>query len=189
MSKILVAGLDGSKANFGMARMALDLDTLELTVDDLLLIKTEITKVKNIRTSSDDLRRAREVYQGLVPFLKDCVVAFGEVPYGGKSADACRGFGITTGIYACLPVPMIEVTQGEVKKAAVGTRTASKQEMIEWASERWPNAPWLRERDKPDGRLINDNEHLADACAIAYCGVGLQSFKQLIAIHRAAIAA
>ncbi|SCW95859.1 hypothetical protein [Ancylobacter rudongensis] len=188
MSKVLIAGLDGSKTNFGVARLLLDIDTLELTVDDLLLVKTEKDKSKQVRKSSDNLKRAQEIAVGIRPALQGCVSAFIEVPSGGQSYDAVLGFGIVIGLYASLTIPTIEVSPGETKLASVGTRTASKQEMIEWAVENYPKAPWRV--TKRGGVMVPtlDNEHLADAIAIAHAGIRTPAFRQTLAILTASSA-
>lgn len=185
MTKILVAGLDGAKANFGITRMTYDLVTGELAVDGLKLIETQKSSAKTVRVSSDNLRRCREIAEGIRDGIQGCTVAFGEVPFGGKSADAVHAFGMVIGLYASLPIPMIEVMPQETKLATVGTKTASKEEMIEWAFETYPNAPWLT--TKRGGAMVPvlKNEHLADAAAIVHAGVKTPAFQQTIAILRA----
>lgn len=185
MAKVRVAGLDGSKRNFGIAIIDIDVDTLEMEVVDLVLIKTEKDQTKQVRKSSDNLARAQEIAIGLDAKLDSVSSAFVEVPSGGKSYEAVLGFGIVIGLYASLKVPVIEVSPSETKKAAVGTRTASKQEMIDWAVAKFPAAPW-RTR-KLYGAIVptNDNEHLADAVAIVHAGINTPAFKQTIAILKA----
>lgn len=185
MSKIRIAGLDGSKTNFGVALLDLDLDTMEIDVADLLLFKTEKTKGKQVRMSSDNLRRAQEVAGPLRSALKDCITAFVEVPSGGQSYDAVLGFGIVIGIYASIEIPVIEVSPSETKLAAVGTRTASKEEIIEWGMEKFPAAPWRMVKRKGVMVPTKDNEHLADGVAIAHAGIRVPSFKQTLAILQA----
>jgi Holliday junction resolvasome RuvABC endonuclease subunit len=182
--KIKVLGLDGAKANFGIATMVYDMDTGGLDVEDLLLVETEKTKSKQVRVSSDNLRRCREIAEAVRDKTIGCVVAFGEVPTGGQSADACMAFGMVIGIYASLTIPMIEVSPAETKLATVGTRTASKEEMIEWAYERYPNAPWLLTKRQGVMVPIAKNEHLADACAVVHAGIKTQEFQKVIAIAK-----
>lgn len=178
MSKIRVAGLDGSKANFGISLLDLDLSTMELSVVDMILIKTAKTKNKQVRSSSDNLRRAREVALPLRDALKGCAAVFVEVPSGGQSYDAVLGFGTVIGLYASLELEPIEVSPSETKMAAVGTKTASKEEIIEWAMEKFPDANWRMR--KLHGKMVptKDNEHIADGCAIAHAGLLLPSFQQ-----------
>ncbi len=189
MASVKIAALDGSKSNFGVAVLDLDLDTLELTPTELRLITTEKSKSKQVRKSSDNLDRATVITQELPELLKDCVAVFVEVPSGGQSYDAALGFGTVIGIYAgiagMLNKNLVEVSPSETKLAAVGTRTASKQEMIEWATTKYPAAPWLRARGSATGAFTHANEHLADAVAIAHAGINVPSFRQTLTLLKA----
>ncbi|WP_276122618.1 hypothetical protein [Pararhizobium qamdonense] len=178
--KIKIAGLDGSLRNFGIAKMLYDTDTGALSVDDLLLIETEKEQTKKMRASSDTFERAKKLAEQADAFTKDCVVTFAEVPFGGKSYDAVLGFGIVIGIYASLTVTPEEVAPAQTKIAAVGTRTASKEEMIHWAFNLYPDAPWLT--TKRGGVMVptQKNEHLADGCGVVHAGIKLPSFRQAI---------
>lgn len=189
MGKILVAGLDGSLRNFGVATAWLDTETLEIEIKDLMLFKTENDKSKQVRKSSDNLMRAQSIYRGVKEGLRGCTSAFLEVPSGGQDYKSVLGFGIVIGIYAGLdPVPVCEVSPNETKLAAVGTRTASKQEMINWAVEKFPNAPWRTRKLKGELVPTNDNEHLADAVAVICAGIRTPAFQQTIAMLNASMA-
>lgn len=194
MSIIKVAGIDPAFANFGMVKMTYNLLTGELKILDLQLIQTErlSTKIKTLRKNSDDLRRAQELIKGqegqigFHDFVADCAVAFAEIPSGAKDANAARALGIATGAVASCPIPLFEVQVAEAKLAAVGTKTASKDEMVEWAYAEYPDAPWHTHKSK--GVIVptvGKNEHLADAAAIVTAGVGLSEFKKLAAMWRA----
>lgn len=186
MAQVKIAGLDGSKTNFGIAIMTLDTETMELSVDELVLLKTEKEQNKQVRKSSDNLIRSQYIARGLDEAIKNCTIAFFEVPSGGQSHDAVLGFGIVIGLYASIKIPTAEVSPAETKLAAVGTRTASKEEMMEWARAQYPDAPWrLQTRNGKTwkiGDMMADNEHLADAVAIVHAGILTPSFKQTIAI-------
>jgi len=184
MAKILIAGLDGSLRNFGVALMWLDTETLELSIHDLVLIKTAKSKDKKVRSSSDNLSRALELKNGVHAALRGVTTAFYEVPSGGQDYNAVLGFGIVIGTYAGLPVPGAEVSPFETKLNAVGTRTASKDEMIEWAFNKYPMAPWRTRKLKGEIVPTKDNEHLADAVAIVEAGIKTPSFQQTLAILR-----
>lgn len=184
MPKIKVAGLDGAKANFGIAKMIYDTDTGELNIVSIRLVETQALKGKHVRVSSDNLRRAREIADVLKEELKDCAMAFGEVPTGGQSADAVLSFGIVIGLYASLAIPMVEVSPSETKKAAVGTSTASKEEIIEWAMEKYPDAAWFTKKRKGVISPTAKNEHVADAAAIVHAGVKTQEFRVHAALFK-----
>lgn len=185
MGKILIAGLDGSLRNFGVATAWLDLQTLAIEIKDLILVKTEKSKDKKVRSSSDNLSRAMELKNGVHAAMRGVTTAFYEVPSGGQDYNAVLGFGIVIGTYAGLPVPGAEVSPYETKLNAVGTRTASKEEMIEWAFAKYPVAPWRTRKLKGEIVPTKDNEHLADAVAIIEAGILTPSFQQTLAILRA----
>lgn len=182
MAKIKVAGLDGSLRNFGVTILEYDTDTEALDVVGVHLIETQKSKDKKVRVSSDNLARSQELNEGVKEAIKDCVVGFAEVPSGGQSYDAVLGFGIVIGIYGGLPIPLIEVSPSETKKAAVGTRTASKEEIIDWAFTKWPDADWFTV--KRGGQMVptKKNEHVADGAAIAHAGIRTPQFRQVAAI-------
>jgi hypothetical protein len=166
-----------------MAKLELDLDTMTLGVLDLELIDTERMVNKSVRQNSDDLRRSREIIKLFHAFVGDCSLAFAEIPSGAQSARAALSFGISIGLLASCPKPLIQVQPFETKMATVGTKTASKEEMIIWATEKFPDAPWLRAKGGKK-QVLNSNEHLADAVAIAHAGIATDQFLQLMAMRR-----
>lgn len=190
--RVKISGMDGSLRNFGVAVVSLDVETMEMSVEELVLLKTEKGKEKTVRKSSDNLERAQSIATGLEEVLKGSISVFAEVPSGGQSYDAVLGFGIVIGLYASVKVPLLEVSPSETKKAAVGTRTASKQEIIEWAAEKFPTAPWRRYKRNgakfKKGDLMQDNEHLADAVAIVHAGIKTPAFQQTLQILRSQVA-
>lgn len=183
--RIRVAGLDPALRNVGIARMMLDLGTLELELEDLVLIQTEKMTGKVVRQNSDDLRRAVEIHRGLHAALQDCRICFAEVPSGAQNARAGLSFGMAIGILASCPIPLIEVMPVETKLAAVQSKTASKPQMISWATSLYPNGAWIRARGNPKGAFTLDNEHLADACGIVHAGIATPEFKRLLALWKA----
>lgn len=187
---MLVAGIDPSLRSFGMARLDLDLNTLKLTVLDLKLIETDKQSSKTVRQNSDDLRRAIQLNEGFHEFIADCKFVFAEIPTGAQSARAMYAFGLVVGVISSLKIvkkPLIQVQPFETKLATVGTKTASKEEMIEWADEAYPDAPWMRV--KKTNKMLGKNEHLADAVAVAHAGLKTDQFLQImemVAAKRAA---
>lgn len=185
MHKVKVAGLDPGFCNFGIALFDLDLGTMELDLLDLMLIESEPeTKTKVVRKNSDDLRRAIHQRKGFFNAVKGCAVGFAEIPSGAQDSRAAMGFGISIGLVACSPIPIIQVQVADAKMAAVGTKTASKEEMIEWAMERYPDGPWLMKKRKGVLSPTAKNEHMADACAIAQAGLQTAEFEQLASMLR-----
>jgi hypothetical protein len=79
---------------------------------------------------------------------------------------------------ACLPVPLVPVTPLEAK-AITGSKHADKEDIIKWAYDQFPLAPWfLSKRSNkmniitPEGMyLMNKNEHVADSMAVVFAGL------------------
>lgn len=185
MPKIRFAALDGSLRNFGIAKLDYDTDAAPdqaLTVHSLRLVETEKSKNKAVRSSSDNLMRAQSIGRVIREELADCAMVFAEVPSGGQDYNAVLGFGIVIGLYAGIVQPVIEVSPAETKMAAVGTKTASKEEMINWAVEKFPAAPWLTVKRKGVMVPVQKNEHLADAVAIAHAGICTPTFRQTLSL-------
>lgn len=178
---ITVVGLDPSLSNFGMVKGTLDMNVGKLTITDMQLIETSsINKnKKTVRQNSKDLQRARAICDGMSAFIDDAEYIFVEIPVGSQSARAMASYGISIGILASIGIPMFQVTPYEVKEAATGTKTATKQQMIDWAVKKYPFAPWLRHNNK----VTQKNEHLADGIAAIHAGVKTDEFKQVRTIY------
>jgi Holliday junction resolvasome RuvABC endonuclease subunit len=195
MGSILVAGLDPAMANFGFAKMRLDLDTLGLSLEGVRTVSTVkmAGKGKVVRQNSDDLRRSRELHDAFHAEILGCTIAFGEIPSGAQHARSALGFGVALGVLASCPVPIIEVMPVETKVASVGSKTAEKPEIIAWAAATYPHIDWLTYQSdvivkgklkRKKGDLHDDNEHAADATAAVHAGIQTQQFKQLLALWR-----
>lgn len=183
MPVITAIGVDMALANMGLVRARVDLVTLEVQAFDLRLVVTSRNMGKNVRSSSIDMERARHLGRELVSFSAGASVAFAEVPSGSQSAIAAKSLGIALGVLSQCPLPIVEVSPMEVKNLFAAKRTVPKSEIIEWATSKWPDAPWLRTRRKGQLVLTQDNEHLADACATIVAGIKTQQFKLLTALH------
>lgn len=187
MSDIIrVIGLDPALANFGMVKGVIDLGSCALTVESVLLVETAKDGSKQVRKGSDDLRRCREIVEAMRSFCDGATLGFAEVPSGGaKSANALKALSMATALLGACPVPLIEVQPSEVKMATVGKKTAAKEDMIEFAIEKHPEAEWLTY--KRHGKLLyaDKNEHIADAVCSIYAGMKTQQFAHLVATMRA----
>lgn len=172
---IKVLGIDPALRNFGFCVATVDVENdCIVSIDNLYLSKTEDERGKTVRRNSDDLRRAKEHVKTLKQLSEGVTVAFAEVPVGSQSARAMASYGVCIGVLASCPIGLFEVTPSEVKQRTVGVKTATKDEMIEWATERFPSAPWLRH----NGRIKKDNEHLADATAAIVAGLQTKQWQQ-----------
>lgn len=176
MSLITVVGIDAAFSNMGFATMAVDTTKERIVgLSRLRLVSTEGQHKKEVRKSSDDLRRARELHDAMTSECHNAFVAMAEVPSGSQSSRASWSLGIAVGILAGCPIPIIQVSQLEVKLASIGKKTASKDEIIEWAMALYPHDGWLHHK----GRPTKANEHLADAVAIIHAGMRTETFKML----------
>jgi len=184
-TSIKVVGLDPAFSNFGIAVAEITLPTFDINITGLSLLKTTKQSGKLVRVSSDDLRRGKEIYEFFKSKCGTASLVFSEIPSGSQSAIASKGLGIALGILTSCPVPIIEVTALEVKKAAVGKKNATKQEMIDWATSKYPKADWLTKKRNGKTTFTNDNEHLADAIAVIHAGIMTPQFKQVIDMFKA----
>jgi Holliday junction resolvasome RuvABC endonuclease subunit len=183
-----IIGIDPSLRNFGIVRATLDVNSLTFKVDGMRLVESEdnAAKQKTVRKNSDDLRRAKLLYDGMMEECKGAQFAFVEVPVGSQSARAMASYGICVGVLSACPIPIIQVTPSEVKLAGTGYKTAEKSEMIEAAVKEFPEAIWLTRKVKGETKLLNDNEHLADACFAIKAGLKSTEFRSVMALFKAA---
>lgn len=109
-----------------------------------------------------------------------------EIPVGSQSARSMASYGICIGVVASIDKPLIQVTPAEVKLVATGSKTASKDDMIKWATEMYPEGQWLTTNKKGVVSFVNKNEHMADAIAAMHAGVKTDQFKGMLSAFRAA---
>lgn len=163
----------------------------EIRIEDIGLITTENeTKKKNVRASSDTVRRCRVTAHGLMDVMDTYKpeIIFVETPSGSQNANAMKSYGATCQLIAFMNPDPIEVSPIEAKLASVGTKTASKEEIIRWAYKKYPNLEWHTSRggiDVGEVKLAKDNEHIADSIAIAYAGILTPEFVRLKSIINA----
>jgi Holliday junction resolvasome RuvABC endonuclease subunit len=175
--------VDISLTNLGTVITTFDTESDKvISLDTVRLTSTDGQAGKTVRKNSDDLRRARMLVRGLRVMSQACRLACVEMPVGSKSARSMASYGICVGVMASCSIPLIQVTPTEVKVAATGNKNATKQEMIEWAVEKYPDAAWLRYKSKGQMELTASNEHLADALATVYAGILTDQFKQAMSI-------
>lgn len=180
--KIKIACFDPSLRNFGIARIILDTVAGQASVDGLVLVETETSKDKKARKNATDIDRALLLFEGMMEACAWADIAVAEVPVGSQSADAMKSYGICIGMLAACPLPLIQVSPTEVKKAACGYGTATKEEMIAWATSKWPEAPWFTAKTHGVVRFTGKNEHLADACGAFAAALKKPEFRQAIAL-------
>lgn len=176
---LIVMGIDPSLRNTGICIAELNDERDGIAkIHRLHLAKTEPPKAKTQRKSSADYQAAVEV-ANIIKHMIDTngvEVTFAEIPSGTQSARASFALGIALGMIASVRPAPLEVTAREVKMNSVGIASATKDEMIEWATELYPTAPWMKQRN---GNILKTNEHLADAVAIIHAGLRTAQFLSI----------
>lgn len=182
---IQVVGFDPSLRNWGVVKGLLSLDSQnKLKLQSVAVINPELPKGKQVRQNSVDLEAAKQLCDGALKAVQGAQAIFVEVPVGSQSARAMASYGICVGILGALRatgIPFFEVTPTEVKLAGVGRKTATKQEMIQWAMDQHPEADWPTYIHH--GKVLvteSKAEHMADATAAIYAGLASNQFKQLV---------
>lgn len=181
---IRVVGQDPSLRNWGLAIGTYELETGHLEITWLGLTNPVLPTGKQTRQNSSDLESAFQLYKGAMAAAEGAHAVFVEVPVGSQSARAMASYGVCVGVLGALRatgVPFFEVTPTEVKMAGPGVKTATKQEMIAWATAKHPEANWPKYSQS--GRtLISEAkaEHQADAIAAIYAGLASQPFQQML---------
>lgn len=175
MTRIPVMAVDPSLRHTGVALGHVVGD--RVSVERLHLIETQATKHKQTRKNSDDLRCAREILDELARLRAEHqpVITMVEVPSGTQSARASWTLGVMLGIIAGFPLPVIQLSPVEVKRAFAGDRSASKDTMIERATSLHPGLDWPMHR----GQYARKAEHLADAVAILHTGAASTAYREL----------
>lgn len=190
MPSISVVGFDPSLRNWGIAKGTLCLQTMKLTIPSVDVINPVLPTGKQVRQNSKDVDSAFQLAEGAIAAVKDAQAIFVEVPVGSQSARAMASYGICVGVLGALRaqgIPFFEVTPTEVKLAAVGSKTATKKQMIDWATQQHPEANWPFYQRNGE-QLISEAkaEHMADAVAAIYAGLKTSQFNQAIPFIKAA---
>jgi Holliday junction resolvasome RuvABC endonuclease subunit len=107
--------------------------------------------------------------------LRDVDFIFVELPVGSQTARAMASYGICVGLAAWIEVPLFVLSPAELKIAACGNKTATKEDMVNWAMTALPTADWILSKSKV---ALNKNEHMADALAAIVAGVRSDTFKK-----------
>lgn len=177
---IPILGVDPSLRNWGLAKGLLDLDTGTFDQVELLLVETKPDSTKQVRQNSKDISSAEEITKGTLDWFKEAKVIFVEVPVGSQSANGMKSYGVCVGIigaYRAMGFQIIEVTPNENKVALTNNKTASKDAMIKAAYTLYPEANWLKDSK---GKLLNKNEHIADAIGAIHAGVNTPAFQSIM---------
>lgn len=179
-----IVGFDPSLNNWGIASGTYDSQNRFVDITALEVIRPALPKGKTVRQNSKDLLAGNQLATAAIAHSKSAHAVFVEVPHGSQSARAMASYGICVGILASMRafgIPFFELNALEVKMATVGSKTATKREMIDWAMASYPNAPWPTYAQHGEALVSEAKaEHMADACAVITAGMQLDSFKQLM---------
>lgn len=195
MQTIPVLGIDPSLNNTGLSVVDIDIDSMKIAgVRRILMASTDRQTGKTVRKSSDDLRRAQSIIADIRGQIREHGVRIvaAEIPSGAQSASAAFANGLCVGCIASIRIPVVQVSPLETKMATVGSKTASKADIIRWALDRWPDADWVtgsRANDwdiqNAEGRhLTKVNEHMADALAIVEAALLTPEMRMVAAALR-----
>lgn len=185
MPVIKVVGLDPSLRNWGVAIGSMshnDISTLKIS--NIFVVHPEILTGKQVRQNSIDLHRAEQLATGVIPEILDANAVFAEVPVGSQSARAMASYGICCGVLGTIRsqgITFYEVTPLEVKLSGFGKKDATKAEMIQWAMQKHPEAPWPT-YNRGGKAIVSEAkaEHMADAIGAIYAGFKSNPYQQTI---------
>lgn len=184
MALITVLGMDPSLNNWGYALGTYSTTTQLLDITHLETLRPTPLQGKQVRQNSKDISVAEQHSAAVTRAARKAQAVFVEVPVGSQSARAMASYGICVGVlgaFQAAGTPFFQVTPLEVKLASVGKKTATKDEMIQWAMDLAPNAPWPYYKKNGVEELSRAQaEHMADAIAAIYAGTQLPDFQQLI---------
>jgi Holliday junction resolvasome RuvABC endonuclease subunit len=178
--EISVSGFDPSMSNWGIASGSLDLETGILSTPELLTVSPVDVTTKQVRQNSKDLHQAEQLASKALEIARKSKVVFVECPVGSQSARAMASYGMCVGILGAIRaegIPLIEVTPIEVKLALAGTKSATKNQMIQSAMSWYPEANFPYH----NGKLSSTKaEHMADAIGAIHAGVKTPMFQNLM---------
>ena len=176
--------MDPSLRNWGFAHGTYDTETHLINIDTVALTTTEKTKHKSVRVNSDDLTAAAQLGLDAHKHMLWAEVTFVEVPVGSQSSRAMASYGVCVGVLGTLRAGrhnFIEVMPLEVKMATVGKKKASKQDIVDYMSNKYPNVEWPTKTLKGKTSIIMDKaNHMADAIGAIEAGLLTSEFKQLL---------
>lgn len=153
--------IDGALNNFGLA-VGYVVDSQTIYIESIDIVSPP---KRTNRKRADDAARARVIATRVRELSSKVNIVFAEQAIGSRSAAAAWSLGVALGIIASIDRPIVLVAPNEAKK--IVKNYADKKEIIKWAVQKYPKLAW---RKTKAGRLLNINEHAADAIAIAHAG-------------------
>ena len=180
--QIKIVSLDISMSNLGIAKGIFDTETKKLTITDCLTICPLVSDNKQVRQNSKDVVRSRQLLDALVEHTKEADMVCAEIPVGSQSARAMASYGICVALIAVvqkIKPTFIEVSPNEVKMI-VGSKSATKKEIIQWVQSRHPEAPLETFRGVIS---LAKAEHQADAIVAIHAAMQTPVFNSIKTLY------
>jgi hypothetical protein len=183
---MLIAALDPSFSFVGVSKFDFDIHNHNYYPVDLKLFQNKDLglKPKNL----NDFNRVSHLYSELSSYLMDVDLIIAELPQTGGQNMQARSIwtsGMILSLLSCMVTslnkPFIPVSPQDIKKIVTGVNSGSKDDVIKWATELYPNLPWLYKTRLGVKSLIDNNEHLADSVGAFHAGIKSKMFFDLIA--------
>ena len=180
--QIKIVSLDISMSNLGIAKGIFDTETKKLTITDCLTVCPLVSDNKQVRQNSKDVVRSRQLLDALVEHTKEADMVCAEIPVGSQTARAMASYGICVALIAVvqkIKPTFIEVSPNEVKMI-VGSKSATKKEVIQWVQSRHPEAPLETFRGVIS---LTKAEHQADAIVAIHAAMQTPVFNSLKTVY------
>ena len=177
--QIKIVSLDISMSNLGIAKGVFDTETKKLTITDCLTVCPLVSGNKQVRQNSKDVVRSRQLLDALVEHTKEADMVCAEIPVGSQTARAMASYGICVALIAVvqkIKPTFIEVSPNEVKMI-VGSKSATKKEVIQWVQSHHPEAPLETFRGVIS---LAKAEHQADAIVAIHAAMQTPVFNSQI---------
>lgn len=180
--QIKIVSLDISMSNLGIAKGIFDTETKKLTITDCLTVCPLVSDNKQVRQNSKDVVRSRQLLDALVEHTKEADMVCAEIPVGSQTARAMASYGICVALIAVvqkIKPTFIEVSPNEVKMI-VGSKSATKKEVIQWVQSHHPEAPLETFRGAIS---LTKAEHQADAIVAIHAAMQTPVFNSLKTVY------
>lgn len=183
---VKVLGVDCSLNNLGCCVCEVD-DKLNMKVLSTKLFENSNTESDRALRSFQDLEKAKRFANYLKYMIgeNDIDIVVGEVPCGSQSSRACTSAGVVTGLLGSVAsfCDFVGVTPIQAKKASVGSKTATKEEVIEWVKNTFPEVKIPLQTRGGKVHIVKKFEHEADSIAIVNSALQTSEFQELLLKH------
>ncbi len=155
-----ILGIDPGFSSLGWCIASVEGGVINPVQVGVILTEKSISKI-GVRSSEDNIRRANLIWNSLASLNamhKPKLIATETMSWprnAGVVAKMGIAWGVIASLSACYGIPVVQASPVDIKKAVVGTGTASKEAMIEAIKNRYPSISWPAN--------ISIHEHAADA--------------------------